>query len=240
MMMMVVMMKNDNDDDILIQYVYPYIHLGRVQWLDSTNNINNYNNNISDNRIINKNSNNNDNRNNERIVTKSAKLYVTGWLKRGSTGIIASNIPDAKETANSLIEDIEYGVINEIAIDDNDDYDGDNRKDGDDSLNKCMNKHSDNVYDSSSRSSSSDRRKYFLPYLRWMKTSPSYNHHHRDNYDINHDFHSYQSIEKFSNIITWNDYQHIEAKENEDGEKMSPVKKIRKKILTYDEFFKSY
>jgi len=231
-------MKNDNDDYILIQYVYPCIHLGRVQWLDSTNNNNNDNN---------KNSNNNDNRNNERIITKSAKLYVTGWLKRGSTGIIASNIPDAKETANSLIEDIENGVVNEIATDDDDDYNDDDSKDGDDSLNICMNKHSDNVYDSSgssssrsSRSSSSDRKKYFLPYLKWMKTSPSYNHHHRDDYDRNHDLHSYQSIEKFSNIITWNDYQHIEAKENEDGEQMSPVKKIRKKILTYDEFFKSY
>ena len=235
MMMVVVMMKNDNNDYILIQYVYPCIHLGRVQWLDSTNNNNNDNN---------KSSNNNDNRNNERIITKSAKLYVTGWLKRGSTGIIASNIPDAKETANSLIEDIENGVVNEIAIDDDDDYNGDDRKDGDDSLNIYMNKHSDNVYDSSnnnsSSSSSSDRKNYFLPNLKWMKTSPSFNHHHRDDYDRNHDFHSYQSIEKFSNIITWNDYQHIEAKENKDGEQMSPVKKIRKKILTYDEFFKSY
>ena len=163
---------------------------------------------------------------------------MTGWLKRGSTGIIASNIPDAKETANSLIEDIENGVVNEIATDDDDDYNDD------DSLNICMNKHIDNVYDSSdgssSSGSSSDRKKYFLPYLKWMKTSPSYNHHHRDDYDRNHDLHSYQSIEKFSNIIIWNDYQHIEAKENEDGEQMSPVKKIRKKILTYDEFFKSY
>ena len=171
---------------------------------------------------------------------------MTGWLKRGSTGIIASNIPDAKETANSLIEDIENGVVNEIVTDDDDNYD---RKDGDDNLNICMNKHSHNVDDSSdgSRSSSSsssrsssDRKKYFLPYLKWMKTSRSYNHHHRDDYDRNHDFRSYQSIEKISSIITWNDYQHIETKENEDGEKMSPVKKIRKKILTYDEFFKSY
>jgi hypothetical protein len=170
---------------------------------------------------------------------------VTGWLKRGSTGIIASNIPDAKETATSLIEDIENGVVNEIATDDDDDYDGDDRKDGDDSLNICMKKHSDNLYDSSdgSRSSSSSRsekKKYFVPYLKCMKSSPRYNHHHRDDYDRNHDFNSYKTIEKFSNIVIWNDYQRIEAKENEDGEKMSPVKKIRKKILSYDEFLKNY
>lgn len=33
-------------------------------------------------------------------------LYVTGWLKRGPTGIIGTNIPDAKETVGSIIEDM--------------------------------------------------------------------------------------------------------------------------------------
>ena len=107
-------------------------------------------------------------------------------------------------------------------------------------------------------SSSSDRKMYFQPYLKWMKTSPSYNHHHhhhnhnhtyygsnrddndndRSNYDLYSD--NKVRIEKFSNIVTWTDYQLIEAKENEEGEKMFPVKKIRKKILTYDDFLKSY
>ena len=39
-------------------------------------------------------------------------LYVTGWLKRGSTGIIGSNIPDAQETVNSIISDLESDNLN--------------------------------------------------------------------------------------------------------------------------------
>jgi len=33
-------------------------------------------------------------------------LYVAGWLKRGPTGIIGTNIPDAKETAMSVLADL--------------------------------------------------------------------------------------------------------------------------------------
>lgn len=33
-------------------------------------------------------------------------LYVSGWLKRGPTGIIGTNIPDAKETVNAILEDM--------------------------------------------------------------------------------------------------------------------------------------
>ena len=33
-------------------------------------------------------------------------LYVAGWLKRGPTGIIGTNIPDAKETAAAVLKDI--------------------------------------------------------------------------------------------------------------------------------------
>lgn len=33
-------------------------------------------------------------------------LYVTGWLKRGPTGIIGSNITDAKETVSAILEDL--------------------------------------------------------------------------------------------------------------------------------------
>jgi hypothetical protein len=38
-------------------------------------------------------------------------LYVAGWLKRGPTGIIGTNIPDAKETVSSVLEDIKAGII---------------------------------------------------------------------------------------------------------------------------------
>jgi len=34
--------------------------------------------------------------------------YVAGWIKRGATGIIGTNKPDAEETVKSLLEDIEH------------------------------------------------------------------------------------------------------------------------------------
>merc|ERR1739842_79379 len=34
-------------------------------------------------------------------------LYCTGWLKRGPSGIIGTNIPDAQETVASIIKDYE-------------------------------------------------------------------------------------------------------------------------------------
>lgn len=45
-------------------------------------------------------------------------LYVTGWLKRGPSGIIGTNITDAKETVMSVLEDIESGVL--CPVDDED------------------------------------------------------------------------------------------------------------------------
>merc|ERR1711924_216767 len=44
-----------------------------------------------------------------RVVAPSAALgglYVSGWLKRGPQGIIATNIPDAQDTANCLMQDL--------------------------------------------------------------------------------------------------------------------------------------
>ncbi|KAG9139613.1 hypothetical protein Leryth_024022 [Lithospermum erythrorhizon] len=38
-------------------------------------------------------------------------LYVCGWLKRGPTGIIATNHHCAEETVANIIEDINEGVI---------------------------------------------------------------------------------------------------------------------------------
>lgn len=36
-------------------------------------------------------------------------LYVSGWVKRGPTGIIASNIGDAQETSSCLLRDLLHG-----------------------------------------------------------------------------------------------------------------------------------
>ncbi len=37
--------------------------------------------------------------------------YVTGWIKRGPTGIIGTNKPDAHETVDSLFEDLDAGLL---------------------------------------------------------------------------------------------------------------------------------
>jgi ferredoxin--NADP+ reductase len=38
--------------------------------------------------------------------------YVAGWIKRGPTGVIGTNRPDAKETVTSLLEDAS-GLVHE-------------------------------------------------------------------------------------------------------------------------------
>ncbi|GAU23850.1 hypothetical protein TSUD_380120 [Trifolium subterraneum] len=38
-------------------------------------------------------------------------LYVCGWLKRGPTGIVATNLYCAEETVSSILEDLENGVL---------------------------------------------------------------------------------------------------------------------------------
>jgi NADPH-dependent glutamate synthase beta subunit-like oxidoreductase len=38
-------------------------------------------------------------------------VYVTGWCKRGPSGIIGTNITDAKETVGSLLQDIQKGEL---------------------------------------------------------------------------------------------------------------------------------
>ncbi|QZT58581.1 FAD-dependent oxidoreductase [Mycolicibacterium austroafricanum] len=42
--------------------------------------------------------------------------YVTGWIKRGPTGVIGSNKACAQETVNSLISDYQAGVLSEPAL----------------------------------------------------------------------------------------------------------------------------
>lgn len=38
-------------------------------------------------------------------------LYVTGWLRRGPSGTINSNIPDARSVVASVVQDIDAGVL---------------------------------------------------------------------------------------------------------------------------------
>ena len=45
---------------------------------------------------------------------KHGGLYVSGWLKRGPSGIIGTNIPDAKDTVASIIEDLKNTVTQRI------------------------------------------------------------------------------------------------------------------------------
>lgn len=40
---------------------------------------------------------------------QSAGLYVSGWIKRGPSGVIGTNKPDGKETADAMLEDADAG-----------------------------------------------------------------------------------------------------------------------------------
>lgn len=40
-------------------------------------------------------------------------LYVSGWLKRGPSGIIGTNIADAKDTVASITKDLDHQAIKE-------------------------------------------------------------------------------------------------------------------------------
>ena len=58
---------------------------------------------------------------NGRVVDINSKqvvegLYTVGWVKRGPTGIIGTNITDAKDTMKAIIDDIEAGLIKEVAV----------------------------------------------------------------------------------------------------------------------------
>lgn len=51
------------------------------------------------------------------VVLCSAKgsvqsgLYVSGWLRRGPSGIIATNITDARDTVKSVVQDVKEGRL---------------------------------------------------------------------------------------------------------------------------------
>lgn len=38
-------------------------------------------------------------------------IYVSGWIKRGSTGVIGTNKPDAAETVDAMLEDVASGAV---------------------------------------------------------------------------------------------------------------------------------
>ena len=40
-----------------------------------------------------------------------AGLYCVGWLKRGPSGIIGTNIGDARETTSCILEDVARGAV---------------------------------------------------------------------------------------------------------------------------------
>jgi ferredoxin--NADP+ reductase len=42
-------------------------------------------------------------------------LYVAGWIKRGPTGVIGTNKPDALDTVASMLEDVAAGIHNRPA-----------------------------------------------------------------------------------------------------------------------------
>jgi ferredoxin/flavodoxin---NADP+ reductase len=44
--------------------------------------------------------------------------YVTGWIRRGPSGVIGTNKKDGQEAASSLIADAEAGILNEPTADD--------------------------------------------------------------------------------------------------------------------------
>ena len=38
-------------------------------------------------------------------------MYCSGWVKRGPTGIVGSNVADARETAAAVLEDLAAGGV---------------------------------------------------------------------------------------------------------------------------------
>jgi adrenodoxin-NADP+ reductase len=49
-------------------------------------------------------------KNNHGKLPGENNLFVTGWIKRGPTGIIGTNIMDAKETVNSVMKYLETSI----------------------------------------------------------------------------------------------------------------------------------
>jgi ferredoxin--NADP+ reductase len=50
--------------------------------------------------------------------TRCAGEYVTGWIKRGPSGVIGTNKKDSQDTVNRLLEDARAGALNEPVAED--------------------------------------------------------------------------------------------------------------------------
>jgi len=50
--------------------------------------------------------------------THHAGEYVSGWIKRGPSGVIGTNKKDSQDTVTKILEDVTAGRINEPASDD--------------------------------------------------------------------------------------------------------------------------
>jgi len=48
-------------------------------------------------------------------LTPNPCLYVAGWIKRGPSGVIGTNKPDAAETSEAMLEDLKKGEVAEPA-----------------------------------------------------------------------------------------------------------------------------
>ena len=51
-------------------------------------------------------------------ATSRLSVYATGWAKRGPSGIVGTNIPCARETAQAVLEDLRGGRIGTSGGDD--------------------------------------------------------------------------------------------------------------------------
>ena len=45
------------------------------------------------------------------VPTTEVGVYTAGWAKRGPTGVVATNVGDARETVASLMEDVQVREI---------------------------------------------------------------------------------------------------------------------------------
>lgn len=60
------------------------------------------------------------------LATGEARVgeYVVGWIKRGPSGVIGTNKPDAYETVNMMMQDLKRGRINQPVLTDHEDVEG--------------------------------------------------------------------------------------------------------------------
>ena len=129
-------------------------------------------------------------------------MYVTGWLKRGATGIIASNIPDAKETAASIGEDMRNSLLTPL----------------DDAILSTVTNTSTGTNETQTsndiqQTTTNMNSKDVDPVLPWMTSAAG------------------QALLQRNQIVSWRDYRLIEMEETRRGELHTPPK-LKEKILS--------